>query len=198
MNLDAVACLIAQNSVQAESDAQVSAPLLAYLALKHAGDGDDLETLDGPCATFAQIGLRTQRSNYVYNFLDRGAFTVLNSDNFRLDLYQRILLSYILWSVVTAEQQEAKGGPTPFKSTAEAVSRRAGHGHLPVRTDFLAPLEQATLLGLYLPEDEWNPEGQWPYLEALPVVPMRGLHNSVERVFGHGGVRFLGGKHMIV
>lgn len=197
VNLDAVACLIPQNNAQAESDAPISAPLLAYLALKHAGDGDDLETLSSPCATFARIGLRTRRINYVYNFLDHGAFAGLASDDFRLDLYGRILFSYILWSVIRAQEQEDRSGSSQFKRRAEAVRQQAGQGHLPVRNGLHSPLEQAVLLGLHIPGNERNPEGQWPYLEALPVVPMRGIHGSVERVYGHGGTHFLG-KHMIV
>jgi len=187
VNLDAIACLIPQTAAAFAEDAAVSAPLLAYIALLHAGDGADQVTLDGPCSAFAHLTLRARRANFVYNFLDAGSFVQLATDDDRTDKYQRIMLSYILWSVVTAQKREAHSPPLFFGDTVRAVSQRAAAGGLPVRTNLLDPIDQAALLGLYLPE-----ENRWPFLEALPVVPMRGIHNTESRLYGHGGVHFLG------
>jgi hypothetical protein len=207
IDLDAVAQLIPEN--ERTLPAPLSAALQAYVALRHAGDNEEIHemlTLDAPCRNFAALALAgPRRIRFLYNFIDDDdEEALLNPDNERQDLYCNILLSYILWSAVTAERREREGGPAIFGETIESARQRALVFRLPIPRELLDPLEQATMLNFYVPsgrEDE-GIEGSWPFLEALPVVPMRGVWRSTSRIHGEGGIRFVGqpiaSKQMIV
>ena len=199
IELDRVALLLPEtNNPDVEDDTELSPPVLAYLALRHAGDGVDQLSLDGPCNTFASLPLNGDNGvHYIYNFLDYDATGqgnwMLRSHRQRLDHYSNILLSYILWSVVMGELLERKGPPFHYGEALEQVRQRASIYRLPIRLELLEPLEQALMLGLYIPvsEDDTGIEGSWPFLDALPVLPMRGIHRG-EGLEGNGGVRFVG------
>ena len=198
MNLDRIALLLPETTVpDIADDTELSAPVLAYLALRHAGDGVDEVTLDGPCRSFASLPWANENgASYRYNFIDHypKSEQSWSSREERTDKYSAILLSYILWSVVTVELQERQGPPFSFSETLEQVRQRAQINRLPIRLDLLEPLEQAILLNLYIPkgDNDTGMEGSWPLLEALPVLPMRGMWSAQSILRGNGGVRFVG------
>ena len=197
MDLDRIALLLPETDMRDEAnDSLLSAGVLAYIALSHAGQGADHETLNDPFREFASIRLAngSSQSAWVYNFLGDPNMGPFAPNEQRQDRYRNILLSYILWSVVTAQRRERLGPPYPLAETLVDVRERATDARLPVRRNLFDPLEQATVLGLYRPsgQEAEGVEGSWAFLNLLPVVPMRGLHRSTNRITGHGGVRFVG------
>jgi hypothetical protein len=199
VDLDRVALLLPETAMRGEAnDSLLSAGVLAYIALSHAGRGIDQETLDGPCKEFASIRVTSPSSRvaWTYNFLNDSTTELIDPRDYgqRQDRYRNMLLSYILWSMVTAQRRERQGPPYPLAETLVAVQERAAALGLPVREHLMGPLEQATLLGLYRPSgrEAEDVEGSWAFLNLLPVVPMRGVHGSTNRITGHGGVRFVG------
>lgn len=169
-------------------DVAVSAPLLAYFMMQHwhmryvpdtgiAGIMIDYAAME---STDPHTGDR-----YDFNFIDDLRTPLLRSGAERATRYVRILTSYILW------YRHETLANNEVAAIAATVADRAEALGFPLRRNMLEPLEEAQQRGLYDPVEK-----RWPYLDALPVVPTRGHHGSMNIVQGMGGVRFMG-EHLV-
>ncbi len=216
VNLDRAALLLPATASSVDTPSTYSAPLLAYVAMKHWDVDLGEMTLDPVCEEFATLQFSELLGDpYNFNFLDGYDPVAVMSSLARKRRYSRILLSYILWACSTAEATDAAAndddngiGNDTFAQLQADTAVSAADAGLPLRPNLRSPKvfcrccrpslttmslkhggaqDQAISLGLYDPDKD-----RWPLLATLPVLPARANRNDSGIVYGQGGVQFLG------
>jgi hypothetical protein len=166
----------------------LSAPVLAYLMMSHWYQRPETDTIVPFCMDFANLAWNDPKSGdpFVFNFLDdmrvEGQYVLDPVVRNRRQRFGELMASYILCYM------HMKIPNDEYTAMALQVQQAAEQAGYPAREAMLGPYEQARQAGLV------DADGHWHMLEALPPVPMRGWAYSSDRVFGNGGVKFLGAQ----